>query len=603
MQIKKCVLFGAGNNSKKMINLLGKENIEFIIDNDVSKAGMRIEGIKVFLFEQIKEKLKDKKVIICVSNKYQKEIEEQLNRNGIKKYANINEIQRQLLKKKIESRTNYIEIYHKAIEWIIKNSLKGEAIICNTEKRKGYPEVTGYYIPTLLRWGYKDIAISYAKWLCKIQKEDGSWYDTDDISPYVFDSAQILKGLLAIRDILPEVDYHIIKGCDWIIGNVEETGRLTTPTKEAWGNDGACSELIHLYCLSPLIEAANKFGIARYKDNALRVLNYYKKNNYEDIMNFSFLSHFYAYVLEALLDLNEIDMVRVAMEKVAIFQKSNGAVPAYYNVDWVCSTGLFQFALIWFRLGELEKGQRAFEYACKLQNESGGWFGSYPAEDNYSGTNNYFPFAEISWANKYFLDALYYKNLAEFNYSADIFMNFISKDDARYTTVFDNIASMSKRQKLEILDIGCGKGRYIRNLKEDLPNNNYYAVDLSKEVIENIMLDSVKIKQGILTNIPYSNNIFDITYSCEALEHEIDIQNAIKEMARVTKSGGKIIVIDKNNDCLGELEIGECEQWFDETELKNTMLKYCTIVEIKHGLKYENVLHSELFSAWIGTVK
>lgn len=41
-------------------------------------------------------------------------------------------------------------------------------------------------------------------------------------------------------------------------------------------------------------------------------------------------------------------------------------------MNWVCSTGLFQLALVWFRLGELERGNKAFSHACKLQNASGG---------------------------------------------------------------------------------------------------------------------------------------------------------------------------------------------------------------------------------------
>ena len=600
---KKYVLFGAGNNAKKVIKLIGKQKVIYIVDNDMEKSGTRVEGIEVFNFTQVKKDLLDKNVIISVSPKYQKEIEEQLKSNGITSYETINQVEVRIIKSKIESGTDYIEIYNKAIDWIKNNTLNGEAIICNSEKRKGYPEVTGYYIPTLLRWGYRDLAISYAKWLCKIQKDDGSWYDTDDIAPYVFDSAQILKGLLAIRETMPEVDQHIIKGCDWIVGNIEKTGRLSTPSREAWGNDRACSELIHLYCLSPLIEAGDKLGISRYKECALSVLKYYKENNYDDIMSFSFLSHFYAYVMEALLDLGEVDMARAAMDKVGLLQKENGSVPAYNDVEWVCSTGVFQFSLVWFRLGDLEKGQKAFEYACKLQNDSGGWFGSYLSEINSLEINNYFPFAEISWANKYFLDALYYKNLAEFNAQAENFIDSIDKSDGRYRTILEVIESCSCTATLKILDVGCGKGRYLHNLIEDAPANEYYAVDLSERVMNNIKSKSIHKKQGTLTNIPYDSNLFNITYSCEALEHAIDTKNAIKEMARVTKRNGKIIVIDKNKDSLGMLEIGDCEQWFDEQKLKSIMLEYCSEVDVKHGLRYENISDSNLFSAWIGTVK
>ena len=65
------------------------------------------------------------------------------------------------------------------------------------------------------------------------------------------------------------------------------------------------------------------------------------------------------------------------MEDVARLQRSDGSVPAFPDVDWVCSTGLFQYAIVWYKLGDRHRGDAAFEYASQLQNPSGGWFGSW----------------------------------------------------------------------------------------------------------------------------------------------------------------------------------------------------------------------------------
>lgn len=51
------------------------------------------------------------------------------------------------------------------------HSIDGHAIMCTSERRKEYPEVTGYYIPTLLRWGYRVLALNYAEWLLQVQKK------------------------------------------------------------------------------------------------------------------------------------------------------------------------------------------------------------------------------------------------------------------------------------------------------------------------------------------------------------------------------------------------------------------------------------------------
>lgn len=310
--------------------------------------------------------------------------------------------------------------YNKALEWIKNNTIDNNGIVVTSRRRLIYPEVTGYYIPSLLKWNLVDIAKSYATYLCGIQKEDGSWYDSKDEAPYVFDSAQILKGLIAIREIMPEVDEHIIKGCDWVLTNMQEDGRLTTPDMRAWGEDqSVCSELIHIYCLSPIREAGELFGRNDYLDAVNKILDYYKRTQKENIENFSLLSHFYAYVMEGLYDLGEEKLCRESMERIEKYKTSKGGILGLNDVPWVCSTGIFQLAIVWYKLGEKAKGDELFTYACKLQNETGGWYGSYPENKFknlfYKGRNKpfYFPQDEISWAVKYFLDARYYKNQLE----------------------------------------------------------------------------------------------------------------------------------------------------------------------------------------------
>ena len=110
-------------------------------------------------------------------------------------------------------------------------------------------------------------------------------------------------------------------------------------------------------------------------------------------------------------------------------------------------------------------------------------------------------------------------------------------------------------------------------------------------------------KQGTLTNIPYESGCFDMVYACESLEHAVDIENALREMARVAKSGGKLIVLDKNAEALGRLEIGEWEQWFDVNGLKEMMLRYCTEVTVQPQIPYEGKQADGLFCAWIGRVR
>lgn len=593
------ILFGAGYYGRVALELIDNDKIDFIVDNNPDKEGTVLSGRPIRCYKNCVKELHGKYIVICLAEEKCKDVAEQLNKDGITKYVTIHDYRNKLIQERITDSRNNIKIYQNAIKWIDEHTVDGEGIINFTgaNEAKAYPEVTGYFILSLLRWGYRDKAVQYARWLCTIQDEKGFWSDVYGGVPYIFDTAQILKGLISIRGILPEVDECIIKGCDWMLTRMLPDGRLCQEDTAAWDFDmNPDIELIHIYCLSPLIDAAGIFERTDYSQAAEKILNYYNGTNAEGILNYRMLSHFYAYVIEGLIDIGKEAMAKKAMDKIAFIQKEDGSVIGMPNVEWVCSTGLFQFAICWYKLGNIENGNKAFDFACRLQNASGGWYGSYRVSDSNENLP-YMPNQEISWAVKFFLDALYYKNRAEFNLKSDTFLDNIGFDDERYMLVLDEIRRTSAHR---VLDVGCGKGRYLKNLLKDY-FCEYYAADISKIVMEKLPPE-VKRKEGTLTDIPYETDSFDFTYTCEALEHAVDIESAIREMARVTRTGGKICVIDKNVAKLGVCSIEEWEQWFDVEELKQLIEKYCENVYVVENLASE-AKANELFYAWLGTVK
>ena len=415
---KNVVLFGAGVFGAKALNYIGEDKVYCYVDNNLELKGKIVNGKVVKNFDEMKELAKKYQIVISVDAYKASILAEQLENAGITEYVTYLEMVNNYKKPEMSGHIDWNKTTQRAKNWIINNSIKGEGIINNSQYYKSYPEVSGYYIPTLLRWGFKDLANTYAEWLCSIQHEEGAWYDTEDMEPYVFDTAQILKGLVAIYSNKPEVRDNLIKGCDWLLGQITDDGRLVTPSKAEWGNDGVCSELIHLYCLSPLIDAAGLLDKPEYEKAARKVADYYIRNYRNEILDFGFLSHFYSYVMEALCDIGEMELVREAMDKMSDMLDEKGYIPAFKDVNWVCSTGMFQLAITWYKLGDLGRGNKALTYAAKLQNESGGWFGSYAVVDNPKPTDkkeypDYIPDGEISWAVKYYLDAIYFKNKME----------------------------------------------------------------------------------------------------------------------------------------------------------------------------------------------
>lgn len=288
--------------------------------------------------------------------------------------------------------------YERAMDWFKRHMVAGQGIIVHTKQPVPYPEVTGYFIPTLYEWNETELARVCTRWLLSIQLPDGA-FPAPDGKPYTFDTAQIMRGLCAALNDVDGSERSLRKAADWMLTQIEPSGRLTTPHTELWSD--IANDLIHTYALPPLKQAGEVLGVAEYVEAADFVLSYYKQQ--ADLVPFNRLSHFHAYAMEALCELGELELAKRGMADVEKRQRRDGSVPAYPDVGWICSTGIAQYAIVWYRLGKPEPAERAINYLETIQNKSGGFFGSYGEGAKYiSG-------GEISWAVKYFLDAYHLK--------------------------------------------------------------------------------------------------------------------------------------------------------------------------------------------------
>ena len=302
-----------------------------------------------------------------------------------------------------------------AFKWIRNFTVDSKGIAIESgQPRTIYPEVTGYFIPTLLKFSDEARAIGYADYLISIQNEDGSWNDPGGAVAYTFDTGMILKGLVALVEA--GLDRHgsyrcaAIRGADWILSMQRTDGSIATPDYSWWGlpHGKFVPEAIHVYCLEPIRKIGHLTHDPKYEACVKKALDYYLAQ--EDLTDFVTLSHFNAYIIEGLIDLGEIKRAQRAMNLIALHQRADGSVSGYSNLDFVCSTGLFQYAICWYKLGEKDRADAAFKYAMRLQNRSGGWYGSYTVARDRA---TYFPKGEIAWAVKYFLDAVYYRRQKE----------------------------------------------------------------------------------------------------------------------------------------------------------------------------------------------
>ncbi|HZP88956.1 MAG TPA: prenyltransferase/squalene oxidase repeat-containing protein [Burkholderiales bacterium] len=281
-----------------------------------------------------------------------------------------------------------------ALSWFRAHRAAEQGVIVHTRRPVPYAEVTGYFVPTLYDWGELAAARSCLRWLVSIQLAEGGFPAPDGV-PYSFDTAQVMRGLNAGLERGEALGEPLRRAADWMLGQIAADGRLATPSTELWGD--IANDLIHVYAARPLIRAGELLGEARYVEGGRKIQAYYSAQ--PALLRFDRLSHFHAYAMEALCELGEVHLARVGMAEVERVQRRDGSVPAYPDVSWVCSTGVAQYAVVWYRLGNRDRADRALQYLETIQNPSGGFFGSYGKGAKYiSG-------GEISWAVKYYLDA------------------------------------------------------------------------------------------------------------------------------------------------------------------------------------------------------
>ena len=340
---------------------------------------------------------------------------------------------------------------------------------------------------------------------------------------------------------------------------------------------GFVSEGIHLLVVAPMLKCGEMLDNADIVSAANRVKSSFLKKetiNQLGLLNFNqrhMLTHFYAYIMEALVELGRTDLAQIGMKSVAKHQKSDGGVPGYFDVTWLCTTGMSQLAMVWYRIGEIKRAELALGKVIRdLQNKNtGGFYGSV------GHGANYFPDQEISWAVKYTLDALYAISRAHFDKTYGSFPTQLRSDDGRLKVIVDSIESFQldkKRQNanFRILDVGAGKGRFASALRRMYPSEDFevFATDLSDKMLS-FVPDNIQSFQASVTSLPFPDNYFDVVFAIEVLEHVPIYEHAIVEIKRVLKPSGRIIIIDKNAaDPRAELwSLDPWEQWFHDDDM------------------------------------
>ncbi len=103
------------------------------------------------------------------------------------------------------------------------------------------------------------------------------------------------------------------------------------------------------------------------------------------------------------------------------------------------------------------------------------------------------------------------------------------------------ILNIKRDKNKRLLDVACGQGTLLAEAEKYMQT---YGVDISKQAIEKakkIAKQTVfKISAG--EKLPFKDGFFDYIACMGSLEHFVDMDSALKEMKRVLKVDGKVLI-------------------------------------------------------------
>lgn len=149
------------------------------------------------------------------------------------------------------------------------------------------------------------------------------------------------------------------------------------------------------------------------------------------------------------------------------------------------------------------------------------------------------------------------------NREADTDQSLLEKSYAKKLRRLTKLRETSTYEKVRILDLGCGTGRFSIYLAKY--GFDVFGIDIWPDFVriardkanESQTTGIVNFVVGRSEELPHKSNLFDMIMVLDVLEHVCDWQKTLSEIARVTKSGGIVLIETTNKMCPFQNEINK----------------------------------------------
>lgn len=93
-----------------------------------------------------------------------------------------------------------------------------------------------------------------------------------------------------------------------------------------------------------------------------------------------------------------------------------------------------------------------------------------------------------------------------------------------------------------ILEIGCGTGLIMNEIKKQISSDRIIGIDISEAMLAWAAKKKFRVLRANAVKLPFKDNSFDFVYSFKVLAHIPEIKQVIKEIGRVAKENSILVL-------------------------------------------------------------
>ena len=207
-----------------------------------------------------------------------------------------------------------------------------------------------------------------------------------------------------------------------------------------------------------------------------------------------------------------------------------------------------------------------------------------PAKDiigRYYPVDSYYSYQDFTDKRLNYREWLKKISLEGYYNSKNIFKKFLS-----WLLLRNFMIVIPKEKKGSLLDIGCGSGEFLYQMKSY--GWNVYGVEISQASTNIGNKRGLNILCGELGGADFSDNFFDVVVLNQTLEHVYSPSSYLKEIHRILKPEGTLIIAVPNIGCMESkmfkenwhlLDVPTHLYFFNTTSLRRYLEKYGFAVE------------------------